>query len=810
MVRAITATGLKAIAASTEELLLLVSSVKDYAIFMLDPGGYVNSWNAGAGALKGYTEAEILGSHFSVFYPLNERAQRKPELALEAAARDGRYEDEGYRVRKDGSRFWASAVITALRDDQGRLRGFGKVTRDLTERKQREDELRRYNAELERRVEERTRELIDASRDAQSAIAAVHRMMKDVRESERRHRTLVEHMNAGVLALDSEGNTTFMSARLGRMLGREPRDSLGRPAVSFIVSAQRSRALEVMQSHGTIEVQAERDGLSPIWVSLECVPLTQDDGEPGGVVCLVTDLSAQRNADESIDRFAAIVDAAESAVFSVDRDRRITSWSRGAEALFGYTKAAAVGMLVDALYPTSISGELERVIDDLSAKPKGARDVSTQVREDGSTVDVSVITYPIKVATGDAELSIVMRDLTAQRRADATLRQVTEQVQQVQKMEALGRLAGGIAHDFNNMLSVIMSYAELLHEALGADAPLAGDVREIQQASQRAAALTRQLLMFSRGQLVTRSVVELNPLVDAMVEMLKRTVGEDVELSLSLADQLWPVRIDPNQFQQVILNLAVNARDAMPSGGVMSICTRNVSLDTTYVDTHFPARPGDYVMLSMTDTGVGMDAATREHIFEPFFTTKGPGKGTGLGLATVFGIVQQARGLIWVYSEPGNGTVFKVYLPRSEVGREQPVSEPQPALARGSETILLVEDEAAVRSAARVSLASNGYRVLEAPTPQAALDIAKAHPDEIHLLLTDVVMPEMNGPQLAQIVASLRPSMRILFMSGYAEDRMLPHGLVAHAFSLLEKPFTSSSLVRKVRETLDAERLRPD
>ena len=807
MIRAIKATGMRAILASTEELLLLVSSVKDYAIFMLDPNGYVSSWNSGAAALKGYSESDILGSHFSVFYPPIERSQRKPELALEAAARDGRYEDEGYRVRKDGSRFWASVVITALRDEQGRLRGFGKVTRDLSERKQREDELRRYSAELEDLVQERTRELVAASLDAESAVCAARRSMSDVRASERRCRTLIENMSAGVWSLDLAGKTTFMNPRLLRLLGCEAADAIGRPAMDFVVGEQRDRAREVFLGGGLIEVQLERFDATPVWVSLECVPMATDDGEAEGAVCLVNDLSGERDVATAHDRFAAIVDAAESAVFSVDRNRRITSWSRGAEALFGYSKAAAVGMLVDALYPTGGGGELDRALSEVSATPNSELDVSTQVREDGSTVEVSVLTYPIKVATGDAELSIVMRDVTAKRRAAATLRQVTEQVQQLQKMEALGRLAGGIAHDFNNLLSVIMSYAEFLQEAHGRDSSLANDVREIQQASQRAAGLTRQLLMFSRGQLVAHTVVELNPLVNEMGEMLKRTLGEEIELSLSLTEPLWPVRIDPNQFEQVLVNLALNARDAMPEGGVISISTRNVVVDAEYIETHFRARAGNYVLLSVTDTGVGMDDATRDHIFEPFFTTKAHGKGTGLGLATVFGIVQQAQGMIWVYSEPGNGTVFKVYLPCCESIGESSVPEPPSVPRDGTETILLVEDEASVRTAARVSLTAHGYRVLESTSPHEAIEIAKTHPGEIHLLLTDVVMPELNGAQVAEAVAQLRPSTRILFMSGYAEDRMLRHGLASRACSLLEKPFTSSSLVRKVREVLDGDRL---
>jgi PAS domain S-box-containing protein len=392
---------------------------------------------------------------------------------------------------------------------------------------------------------------------------------------------------------------------------------------------------------------------------------------------------------------------------------------------------------------------------------------------------------------------------------DVTERRALEQqLRQSQKMEAVGRLAGGIAHDFNNLLMVISGYSEFLLERLGAEPHLRGPAQEIASAAERASSLTRQLLAFSRKQMLAPRIVSLNDIATENLKMLTRMIGEDVDLVLTPGKNLWSVRADAGQIEQVIMNLAVNARDAMPSGGKLTIETANVTLDEDYARQLAPLRPGDYVMVSISDTGVGMDNETQSKIFEPFFTTKGP-KGTGLGLSTVYGIIKQSGGYIWVYSEVGRGTTFKIYLPRVPS-----VEEPAPQFAAkpqafqrvepGTETILLVEDEANLRYLARQYLEKQGYKVIEAADGAVAMQIAVAHEAMIHLLLTDVIMPGMNGRELAQRIAEIRPNVKILYMSGYTENVIGQDGTLDEGVRLLQKPFTLRDLKSKVREVLDA------
>ncbi len=380
-----------------------------------------------------------------------------------------------------------------------------------------------------------------------------------------------------------------------------------------------------------------------------------------------------------------------------------------------------------------------------------------------------------------------------------------QQRRQAQKMEGIGRLAGGVAHDFNNILSVIVSYAELIGGELRADDPVRADIEEIRTAGMRAADLTRQLLAFSRQQVFETKILDLGESVSGMEKMLQRLLGADIELTSLSPPGLWSVKVDPGQMEQVVLNLALNARDAMPSGGKLTIETRNVEVGEAYALGHHDVRPGQYVMLAVTDNGVGMDQATQTRIFEPFFTTKEKGKGTGLGLSTVFGIVSQSGGHIWVYSEPGTGTTFKVYLPRvlgNAVAR--PSQRPPPASSRGSETILLVEDDDQVRVVARGILRRHGYVVLEASNGGEALLACEQHGARIHLLLTDVVLPRMSGRHVAERLGKMRPEMKVLFMSGYTDDAILQHGVLDSGVAYLQKPLTVDSLTRKVRDVLDS------
>jgi nitrogen-specific signal transduction histidine kinase len=388
------------------------------------------------------------------------------------------------------------------------------------------------------------------------------------------------------------------------------------------------------------------------------------------------------------------------------------------------------------------------------------------------------------------------------------LQRSEEQLRQAQKMEAIGRLAGGVAHDFNNLLTIIKGNSELLLNRRDVQEPLRRYVEQIKQGGDRAAELTRQLLAFSRQQVLQAKVLDLNAIVASMRSMLERLLGEDIDLAANLDPNLGHVKADPGQLGQVIMNLVVNTRDAMPQGGKVTIETSNVEIEAPRRHDQI-VRPGRYVMLSVSDNGCGMDRETQARIFEPFFTTKEQGKGTGLGLSTVYGIVKQSDGYIFVYSEVGAGTTFKIYLPRVETVAEQTGGEEAaPERLHATETVLLVEDEPGVRRVAREALIACGFTVLEARHGIEALLVAKQHPSPIHLLVTDVVMPQMNGPEVASRLASSRPAMKVLYMSGYTDHAVVHHGVIDPGFAFLQKPFSPEDLVQKVREVLRAAPIR--
>jgi signal transduction histidine kinase len=422
---------------------------------------------------------------------------------------------------------------------------------------------------------------------------------------------------------------------------------------------------------------------------------------------------------------------------------------------------------------------------------------------DLTEADVPAITAFAHQMAATWHKASLMQDL---QRSLEELERAQDRLVQAQKMEAVGRLAGGVAHDFNNLLTAILGYSELVLMGLDRANPLREDVKEIKSAADRAAALTRQLLAFSRKQVLQPRVLDLNAKVVDIERMLHRLIGEDIDLVTILDPALGSVKADPGQIEQVLLNLAVNARDAMPQGGKLTVETRNVVLDEDYARRHVDVQPGPYVMLAVTDTGVGMDEEIKSHLFEPFFTTRELGEGTGLGLATVHGIVKQSEGHIWVYSEPGQGTTFKVYLPRTEEAVElgQQAQIPIESL-RGQETVLLVEDEEVVRDLVRLVLLKRGYTVLEARDGEEALWACEQHEGPVHLLVSDVVIPGvMSGRDLAERLETLYPGMKVLYMSGYTDNAIVRHGVLELGVAFLQKPFTPASLARKVRETLDA------
>lgn|GEM_PF-1035416 len=438
----------------------------------------------------------------------------------------------------------------------------------------------------------------------------------------------------------------------------------------------------------------------------------------------------------------------------------------------------------DAVEVQTLNASYARLIDSLAQK---------HAQLEQRTVELS-----------QANLSL-REEMRERGQAENALRLSEEQLRQSQRLEAVGTLAGGVAHDFNNLLTVIGSYTDLVMAELDDGSPLLADLEQVRQAADRASGLTAQLLAFSRKQVMQPKVLDLSGVVGGIEKMLRRVIGEDIELRTIKEPSLLSVKADPGQIGQVLLNLAVNARDAMPQGGTLTLQTANVELREKDPDRNPMMAPGRWVMLALTDTGTGMDEATRARIFEPFFTTKGPGKGTGLGLSTVYGIVKQSGGFIWVESEPGRGTSFKVYFPAVDEVEDEVDWTDQPAHATGgSETILLVEDEHPVRALVRRCLERDGYRVLEAEGPAEALRLTAQHDGMIHLLLTDVVMPQMSGRQLAERVATLRPNTRVLYMSGYTDDTVAQHGILEEGTMLIQKPFTPENLAIKVREALDA------
>ena len=510
--------------------------------------------------------------------------------------------------------------------------------------------------------------------------------------------------------------------------------------------------------------------------------------------------AAQENLRRSEQNFRSLVTNAPYGVCRCDSTGKILDANPALVEMLGYASTdELIGQHIFGLYADTdqwfgLADYLrsQAPFKGLTAEWKKKNNTTTVVRVSGRSV------------TNGREEGVVF-ELFAE---DVTERRALEQqLRQSQKMEAVGRLAGGIAHDFNNLLMVISGYSEFLLERLGAEPHLRGPAQEIASAAERASSLTRQLLAFSRKQMLAPRVVNLNDVATENLKMLTRMIGEDIDLVMVPGPTLWSVRADAGQIDQVIMNLAVNARDAMPSGGKLTIETANVTLDEEYARFHAPCRPGDYVMVAISDTGVGMDTETQSRIFEPFFTTKGT-KGTGLGLSTVYGIVKQSGGYIWVYSEVGRGTTFKIYLPRvastgetaTHVAGPVEIRKPEP----GTETILLVEDEANLRYLARQYLEKQGYKVIEAADGAVAMQIAVAHEAVIHLLLTDVIMPGMNGRELAQRISEIRPNVKVLYMSGYTENVIGHNGMLDSGIRLLQKPFNLRDLKSKVREVLDA------
>jgi len=626
---------------------------------------------------------------------------------------------------------------------------------------------------------------------------------------------VVEAAPAGLAIVDTSGTLVFVNRETERLFGYSRDELVGR-SVEMLVPARFRGHHPAMQAGFLATPQARamgagrdlrglcRDGTEiPVEIGLNPI-------ESHGVqfvVASIVNITERKRAEAALkreqdalrrseDQYRALVDGVKDVIFALSADAAVTALNPAFEEVTGWARDEWLGKpFVGLLHPDDVAEARDLIGIVLRGESRGA--VRLRVRKRGGEYLIGEFRANVRRRDGEAaDIYGIVRDITDQVRLE-------EQFRQAQKMEAVGRLAGGVAHDFNNILTAITGYSDLLLEDLAANDRKRGDVEEIKAAAGRATGLTRQLLAFSRKLVFQSRVLDLNEVVQTLDKMLHRLIGEDVEFAVALASGLGAVRADPGQLEQVILNLTINARDAMPSGGRLTIETANVTLDEVYAREHQGASPGRYVMLAVSDTGIGMDEATRSHIFEPFFTTKELGRGTGLGLSTVYGIIKQSGGYVWVYSEPGRGATFKIYLPEvDERPEDLNPATPEP-VAGGGETVLLAEDDPSVRAVASDVLSQKGYRVLRAADGQAALQLAQGQAGKIHLLVTDLVMPGMTGRELADALMVERPDLRVLYMSGYTDDTVVRHRVLEEGMPYLQKPFTARSLASKVREVLD-------
>jgi len=628
------------------------------------------------------------------------------------------------------------------------------------------------------------------------------------RQAEERFRTLVENSTDAIILVDAQGSVLYQSRSAERIVGFSAAERQGRNALELVHPDDRAAVAaklgECRARAGEI-VHAEFRGLRKggEWRHLEGTAANHLH-EPAvqAIVINYRDVTERRRAEEALraseERFRLVSRATNDAVWDLDLATGVVQWNETVQILFGYPPEAVghdPSWWEERIHPA----DRERVLSSSQAAvDQGAASWSSEFRfrrADGSYARVVDRSYILRDGAGRAVRLIgSMIDVTERR-------SLQEQLIQAQKMEAVGRLAGGIAHDFNNLLSAILGYGDLMLPKLH-DPTLRAKLMEIRKAAERAAALTRQLLAFSRKQVLVPEVVVVGTLISDLSKMLRRLIGEDIELVAEAPARPAFVRVDPGQLEQVLMNLAVNARDAMPRGGRLTIEVASVEPDEAFRRAHPDAPAGPQVVISVTDTGVGMDPEVRAHLFEPFFTTKERGKGTGLGLATVYGIVKQSGGHVEVDSAPGRGTTFRVFLPAAEAQLPGP-SPSLETVVGGSETVLIVEDEAALRSLGQEILRDQGYKVLAAGSGGEALELARFHKAPIHLLVTDVVMPGMDGPELASHLLPLHPEARCLYMSGYTDDAILRRGVLEEGMPFLQKPFTIDAFALKVREVLD-------
>ncbi len=657
--------------------------------------------------------------------------------------------------------------------------------------------------ELTEALEETARRL-SISRTALEKETSVRRRVEDaLQETMGRYRDLVENVNDLVQSVAPDGSIIFVNHAWREALGYGEDEIRGLSIFDIVHPDSRAHCDEmfrrVMAGEDVGRIEADfvtKDGRAiMVEGSAKC---RFEGGRPVATYSIFRDVTERRRAERQIRLLISAIEQSTEGIAVGDLEPRLTYVNEAFARMHGYSPEEMIGIKVANLHSEEQMDDFEKGIHQIKTQGSWTGEIE-DVRRDGTPFPTSTSANLVKDEAGSPTgILAVCRDITEHRQLEA-------QLVQAQKMEAVGRLAGGVAHDFNNLMTIITGYSELALKTLDEDAPLRKDIEAMKKAGERAAGLTRQLLAFSRRQILQPKPLDLNVVVAGMGKMLGRLIGEDIGLVTILEASPDRVEADPGQLEQIIMNLAINARDAMPEGGKLTIETHNSELDDDYVRGKLEVEPGTYVVLAISDTGSGMDEETRSRIFEPFFTTKEEGKGTGLGLSTVFGIVKQHKGHVTVYSEPGRGTTFKIYLPRVEVLVKEEAAKAAPTESlRGTETILLVEDEDVVRMVVSKMLQMSGYTVLEAHEGEEALLVGRKHEGPIHLMLTDVVMPGMGGRELAERIAELHPAMKVIYMSGYTDNAIVHRGVLEPGTPFIEKPFTPDGLARKVREVLDA------
>jgi len=758
---------------------LLVQGIVDYAIYMVSPEGVVTSWNAGAQRMKGYEPDEIIGQHFSRFFTPEDRSAGLPQRALAIARQVGRFESEGWRVRKDGSRFWVSAVLDAIHDEDGTFIGFAKITRDLTERQ------------------------------------AAHQALVD---SERRFRMLVQGVvDYAIYLLDPSGIVTNWNAGAERIKGYTAGDIVGRHFSLFYTPEERAagmpaKSLATATREGKYETEGWRvrkDG-TRFFASVVIDAIRGDQGEILGFAKVTRDITERRKSEEALREserhFRLLVSGVtDYALYMLDPNGIVTSWNAGAMRIKGYSAEEIIGQHFSRFYfeGDRAAGVPARAL--ATAGQTGRYEAEGwRVRKDGSFFWASVVIDAIHDEQGAlVGFAKITRDITERREAQANLERVQSQLAEAQKMDALGQLTGGVAHDFNNLLMIVSGHIQLLKKQVAGDAKSTRAAEAIELAAQRGASLTRQLLTFSRRQRVNPSAIALSEQIESFREVLASGVGGGERLAVHLPAATWPVKVDVSEFEIALVNLVVNARDATPKGGMVTITAENLVLDPSPGETGMSR---EVVALTVADAGVGIPEDVLPRIFDPFFTTKPVGKGTGLGLSQVYGFARQAGGSVKVESVVGKGTRVTMYLPRAATAPANAEVQERSRGYTGACAILLVEDNPEVADASMGLLEQLGCEVRCVADAEAALQ-ALERDTTIDLVLSDIVMPgRMDGLALARAVKEKYPGLPVLLATGYSEAAQ---GVDAE-FPILRKPYQMGELSKAVATLMSARSDRHD